>query len=224
MWVSYRCFEFLPQPSYTLVRWSWRERSWRGPLFWCGFIFNYNDMQRIESIPSLPLMFVLLPSKFMLLMCENQTMRWCPLFVSNLLITFIQLLNSSFTISLIIFLDFRVWHLQSIELQNYSAGSLSWAVVIIYRVALVYWALLIPAGATLGWIFVWIDALCFQLLQTESMLRPGHQMNPILSETIHSFLFPTSTDSSHLTQFPHKPKISRQNVKKFGFCLFSWRL
>lgn len=92
VWVSYRCFEFLPQPSYMLVRWSWRERSWRGPLFWCGFIINYNDMQRIKSIPSL--MFVLLPSKFMLLTCEKKTMRRCPLFVSNLLITFIQLLNS----------------------------------------------------------------------------------------------------------------------------------
>lgn len=164
----------------------------------------------------------------MLLTCKSKTVfypRRSALFVSNLLITFIQLFNSfshHFAIYLSGFLHLTSLQIQSIELQNYSA--LSWAMMIIYRVELVHWALFVPTGATLGWIFAWIDALCFQLFQTESMLRPGHQMNPILSETIHSFLFPTSTDSSHLTQIPHRPKISQQNVKKLEFCLFSWRL
>ena len=58
-----------------------------------------------------------------------------------------------------------------------------------------------------------MDALCFPLFQTESMLRSGQQMNPIRSKRIH-YLFSTSTESSHLAYFSNKPKIIWQNVKK----------
>lgn len=164
----------------------------------------------------------------MLLTCKSKTVfypRSSP-FVSNLLITFIQLVNSfshHFALYLSGFLCLASPQIQSIELQNYSA--LSWAMMIIHRVELYF------TGFHLYWQVQHWDGYLLELTLSASSYFEPNQCSGQGTKWIPSFQKPSTLYfqlpltplTSHRFHIDLKSASRMWRSWNFVFSLEDWR-